>query len=247
MTYRTRNSTSLYNSDLKSQLKNISDTSSIKTEKTEIWFSSDIATSTSIFAVSHSKAGTKNQTPNDLEDCPTIAKEAKKSDSNPLNRGNDIRATLNKRRQKLKLKTQNTLDSTANISTSSYHKARILKKNTEFLADDYDRKRRIAETINELDHKLYNPIKKDLKQREKNQATSGKIKLFDFKKRFIFEFRLFEEKDLGFEEHLKKFIIDTKVDNDAETDEETLKYYVKKCCGDLKESIKLEHAEKLNK
>lgn len=244
MSYRTRNSTSLYNSDLKNHLNNISDTSSIKTEKTEILFSSDVA-ATSIFA-SNSKKGTSNQTPNEFEDCPTIAKEANKTDFNRLNGGIDIRATINKRRQKLKLKAQNTFDSTEKNSTSTFQKFRLLKKNTDFLADDYDRKRKIAETINELDRKVYNPIKKDLKQREKNQ-TAGKIRLFDFKKKFIFEFRLFEEKDLGFEEHLKKFIIDTKVDNDAETDEETLKYYVKKCCNDLKESIKLELAEKMNK
>jgi hypothetical protein len=241
MSYRTRSSTAY--TELKCQSSEISETSSIRTEKTEILFSSENCTTA--FFSGDSRKGTISHTPNHFDVCPTIIKEPKQTEMSLLNEFTANRTTIkNNRRQKLKLKTQKTCDTVSSSSNITIQKNKFVKKNTNSFADEYERKRKIAETLQELNQKVYNPIKKEVKHEVKTHM--GRMKLFDFKKKFLFDFRLFEENDLGLD-NLKRFLIETKVDNDVETDDETLKYDLKKCKDHLKESIKEQREEKIKK
>ena len=100
-------------------------------------------------------------------------------------------------------------------------------------------KRRIVKIIANLEKSKYKP-----KIESQAEFFQEKIRLFDLKKKITFNFRCFKEEELGYQNEVTKMIIPTRQDNDVETDDETLSYYVKKCQKDLVEAIAAERKNK---
>jgi len=90
-------------------------------------------------------------------------------------------------------------------------------------------KKRLVGVIEDMAKAKYKP------KSSSNEQTfyQSKIRLFDTQKKVNFTFRCFKEEELGYKTEISKLLVGTKQDNDVETDDETLKYYVKKCEKDL--------------
>ena len=101
-------------------------------------------------------------------------------------------------------------------------------------------KRKIIKVIEDLEKVKYKP--KNLIKDQK--VFQERIRLFDMKKKINFNFRCFKEDELGYKNEVTKMIISTKQDNDVETDDETLSYYVKKCQKDIMDAISAEKKSK---
>lgn len=99
-----------------------------------------------------------------------------------------------------------------------------------------NQKRKIINMVEDFHNVKYTP--KDEQIYEKNKVPQQQtIRLYDKTKSAIYNFRCFKDEDLGYKKEVSNLTIETKLDNDVETDDETLKYYVKRCQNDLIQAI----------
>lgn len=105
-------------------------------------------------------------------------------------------------------------------------------------------KRKIVKAIEDLENVKYKP---KMTSSNSQKVFQERVRLFDLKKNINYSFRCFKEDELGYGNEIAKLIIPTKIDNDVETDDETLKYYVKRCERDLLEAVTAERKKKEKK
>lgn len=136
------------------------------------------------------------------------------------------------KRKTLKLK-GNFYDENSNKSLQSLQNDKETKKTSSTM----NMKRRLVGVIEDMGKAKYKP-------KNDQGFYQAKVRLFDTQKKVNFMFRCFKEEELGYKDEITKMLVGTKQDNDVETDDETLKYYVGKCQKDLDEAVKMERKRK---
>lgn len=135
-------------------------------------------------------------------------------------------------RRTLKLKSQTFLEDAAVFCETSTKKL------------DFSQKRRATANFAA-------PIRRNAKKLQESADSlreapifTEKVRLFDARRKKVFEFRCFHEKSLNFPQKIAEFLVKSRQDNDVETDEETLRFYVKRCEKDLVDAVSAEKLER---
>lgn len=101
---------------------------------------------------------------------------------------------------------------------------------------------------NDIDMEKFRKLKRFASREDVEDKTKlSPIKLFILKgrKKFILNFQCFRESDLKIDENYGKILVQTDHDDDIETDDETLDYYVKKVRKQLEQAIQIEKERKI--
>ena len=101
---------------------------------------------------------------------------------------------------------------------------------------------------NDIDLDKFRKMKRFASREDVEDKTKlSPIKLFILKgqKKFILNFQCFRESDLKIDENYGKILVQTDHDDDIETDDETLDYYVKKVRKQLDQAVTMERERKI--
>lgn len=101
---------------------------------------------------------------------------------------------------------------------------------------------------NDIDLDKFRKMKRFASREDVEDKTKlSPVKLFILKgqKKFILNFQCYRESDLKIDENYGKILVQTDHDDDIETDDETLDYYVKKVRKQLDQAVSMERERKI--